>query len=545
MRRLPAPAALVLLALAAAGGCGLNSKDSGGSVPGRAGGAKGTLECLVFCHQIHAASATSPAGGWAAGFHVAPAAGGSITLAEAKDPACSSCHDPRQNFRWQGDDPVESDFREQERAYLTSGGPLGPPARPFVGCEACHGSGTLHYLFGAVPSPASTWTYAHGSTTAGTWLPSPAYTVRNTFADKFAGIGCACHAPSRHAGSLTAGVQGRLTAQHTEWFGGDGPGAASRDGHSDASTLSGLQGMMTSAKPSGPCVSCHTVEGFVRQRANGEALTQAEIDRIAGGTKGASQVSCVACHPSHRGRETLRSVGDPLAASTAARLCFACHNLEGVAARVVPGQLGSTPYHPQREMLLGTGGWRVPGFAWSGTPSRHAFGHAGYAPTLRAGCISCHLRPVHDAPLAAFPQRVTSGHRFAPRVDACAALCHPRGDGLLGFVGADGIADDLPAYAFTNPADYLFGGARVPGRPAPTQAEVGALLSDLRGRLELRGAPWDPARQLFRLESMAGMSSTLRGAAWNYDFVAGDRSLGLHNPAYARALLSASVWALP
>jgi len=559
MGRLFRPFPLLLLGLFLCA-CGQNAKTAGSGAPWDIG-TRGTLECLLFCHDAHAVGATSQVDAWAEGFHVAPSWGSSLSPTDASGAACFPCHDPRSNYRWRGDDPLESSFREQERAFLfTPGSRLGLPRRPFIGCEACHGSGTGHYLHD-LSAPALTWSYSGGGNIASTFRPSTAYTPGNTFSNRYTGVPCACHAPSMHAGSLTPGVAGRLAAQEAEWSGGDGPAWTSRDGHSDSFVVRTLQGRMTSAKPAGPCVSCHTVEGFIRSQVNGEALAQTTIERLVmetgatgliaplriPGPGALPQVSCVSCHPSHQGRTLLRGVGaDPAAASTPARLCFACHNMEGVSARVLPGQAGSIPYHPQREMFLGTGGWRFSGFAWSATPSRHAFGHPGYALTLRAGCVACHHRAVADAPLAAYPNRVTTGHRFAARVDACTAACHPKegGDPLLVLVDPAG-SPETAAYAFTAPGAYPFSGARAAFRGEPLRTEVTGLLASLKSRLEARGGVWDNPRQMFDLPAMAGMSSTLRGAAWNYDFVAQDRSLGFHNPVYTRNLLVTSLSALP
>jgi hypothetical protein len=557
-----------LLLAGALASCGLNEKGAG---PGASGdpGAKGTLECVAFCHETHAVSGTSPVSTWAGGFHAALDTDAGITPAEAASVGCSSCHDPVAGFRWQGDGAMESAFREQERAYLTSvpGGVLGAPARPFIGCEACHGSASGHYLNGeGITAPAATFVFSYaGTLDRFLYRPAGAYTPGNPFARPWATVPCTCHSPETHAGALTAGSAGRYTGQYPEWKGGDGPGWTKRDGHSDSFAVRTHQGRMTSAKPAAPCVACHTVEGFVRFFARGDAsfaASQAQIDRMVmetgdtglappaqiPGKEALPQVSCVSCHPSHEPGNVLRGIGgDPSEASTVARLCFACHNMEGLAAPVSASQLNSVPWHAQKEMFLGVGGFEFAGFAYSSQESAHAG-----TLRLRRACATCHHRVVADAPGKTYPHRVTTGHSFRPRVDACTdaanGTCHIAADPSLVLVGSGG-ATDASAYAFSNPASYAFSLAKIPlsrdhdgdGQVEPLRAEIKGLLALLKARLAGNGAVWDNPDQVFDIGAMTALATTVRGAAWNYDFVATDRSFGFHNPIYTRNLLAASL----
>ncbi len=521
----------------AASSCGLDTKDEGRGASSDMG-AKGTLECVVFeCHSSRAAS-------WAAGAHAGIGTG--ISLPEAQDADCVSCHDPRAGYHWDGDGPQETAYRAQERSYLTSEGPLGVPVRPFIGCEACHGSGSDHYLHD-FSAPASTWTYSYGTTLVSTFRPSTAYTIGDPFPNPFA-AGCACHTSTRHSGPAAAGASSLLVHQYPEWRGVDGPALTIPDGHADSLVVRTHEGRMTSIRGGIPCAACHTAEGFVRILARGEAAlasSQAALDRMVRetgdtglspplrvpGHDALSQVSCVSCHPSHEAGSLLRDLPDDSQAALAPRLCFSCHRtLEGTAGSEVP-------HGTQREVFLGLAGYEFAGFSSSDRLSDHSG-----TLNLPGGCLVCHYRLVDDAPLVSYPRRVTTGHAFSPRVDACRS-CHPRGDALLGLVTSSGVPD-AAAYSYTNISSYSFSHARLAGASEPLVSGISGLLADLKERLVSRGAPWDNPRQVFDLAAMPAADSTLRGAAWNYDLVARDRSHGFHNPLYVRSLLSFSISAL-
>ncbi|UCG37904.1 MAG: hypothetical protein JSV00_06795, partial [bacterium] len=79
----------------------------------------------------------------------------------------------------------------------------------------------------------------------------------------------------------------------------------------------------------------------------------------------------------------------------------------------------------------------------------------------------------------------------------------------------------------------------------PFQLEIQGMLGDLKGRLTARGVPFDTRVGLFDMTQLASRSTTERAAAYNYDFIAGDGSLGMHNPIYVVNLLAASISALP
>lgn len=551
-------------------GCGYNPKDSGGGIPGIV--ERGTVECLYAgCHDSTVTTVGfNPSTSWAGGGHANPdnnpAFAVSVPQFALSEDSCVGCHNPIEDGR-------------DDYAYLFTSGVTGTfpatPVHPIVGCEACHGSGMEHYA------------YAHADTADGTpptvhpdYDPAfgdthylPASTAYNTFANEFHLLSCGpCHNRDYHAGG--ASLNNVLANQYPEWFGFDGRGFSADDGHSDSLVVETDQGFMTSTVRGVPCAACHTVEGFVLYFARGDtswAFSQSEIDRLIAetgdtdiqdpdnlpGSASLPQVSCISCHPSHEPGIFLRSVSGAVSGTQRrANLCTRCHNGRGLIADVGSGQSGTSsleiPRHPQKEIFEGVkssandslrGVESLPGFTGSDSI------HAG-TDNIPDACTGCHYLTVTDVSINDLPLKATTGHLFAPRLENCLAVCHVIGDFLL----SDGTA---ASFEDTTIASFDFGSIyySVTGQPGadhdgdgtvePFQNEVRGLLDDLKDALTSAGVPFDDELNLFDMTQLASRTSTERAAAYNYDFLAGDRSLGYHNPIYVVNLLASSISALP
>lgn len=526
-------------------GCAYNPKESSERSPEL--GYKGTVECLYSgCHDI-------PALSWAPGSH----ANLNAWPGSAAE-TCADCHDPI------------GDSQDSALIFTSTAGvipqeildALGPTARPIVGCEGCHGSGMEHYAY------AGTALY-YGDHRE----PLPE-TVWPVFGNVYHMASCGpCHSPDEHSGGEAA--ENILTNQYAEWWGRDGQGFLYDDGHSDSLVVETPQGLMTGTVRKTPCAACHTVEGFVTWFAQGDTswgTSQSVIDRLIAETGDAdltdpssvpggaalSQVSCVACHPSHEPGVLLRSVSGAVSGTQRrAALCMECHNVRGLESAEGSGQTNTDaleiPRHPQRELFLGFGdlaadGLRgvesLPGF--SGTDSVHAG-----TDSIAGGCTGCHYLRVADENIEDSPGKGTTGHAFSPRLENCfASGCH---------TGEDFYLDDgtLASWSDSTIASFDFGsiyysGTAGPGQDhdgdgdvEPFQEEVAGLLDALKKKLTDRGVVFDTDPDLFDLPQMAGRTATERAAAYNYDFVVEDKSLGYHNPAYVVDLLKASISALP
>lgn len=554
--RLLAATALILVL---ASSCGYNPKRGGGGPLSDLGFA-GSAECLLSgCHDTLEAGAGSypgftPDTTWALGGHGnINAVPDSITGTAA---GCDSCHDPAD------------DIADAAYLFTTTSTPdgisgtvlsaMGLTARPMVGCEGCHGSGTEHYAYQDTT----------GFSVGNHQIPLDS-TVSPIFDHLFQASPCGpCHSPDEHAGAATTNI---LANQYPEWFGGDGPGISSQDGHSDTFIIeSSFQGNLADSIRGTPCAACHTSEGFVRIFAYNESLTQSTINRIVAetgngdlanpdelpGPTAFGQVTCTSCHSSHEPGNKVRS---PF---TRADLCFKCHNARGLEAADGSGVSGTgtleIPRHPQKEIFEGSKkssndllrGFEFAGFSYSDSS------HAG-TDNIADGCTGCHYTVVSDEDLNQLPQKATTGHTFKARLETCLGDfggCHQNTDFLLADKSSFaystttiGVFDFSSILYSTTTYPLLFSSNDYDsdGIVETFQNEISGMLDTLKSKVIAAGGDFDASQGLFDLTLMASDSDTTRAAAYNYDYIAGDRSLGLHNPLYVVNLLAASLSVMP
>ena len=542
-----------------------NPKDSGRGRPSVV--EKGTAECLYPDAGCHAAAGTWT-DSWAGTDHANSDALPAFGYTEDN---CTDCHNLVEDGR--------NDSAFLFTTWIT-GAILGTPERPIVGCEACHGAGMEHFAYAHADTADETPPTVHPAydPAFGDTHYLPASTAFNTFANAYHMLSCGpCHSPGQHAGGSS--LDNLLSNQYPEWFGGDGQGFFSDDGHSDSLVVETTQGMMTSTVRGTPCAACHTVEGFVTYYANGDtswAASQAVIDRLISetadmkiedpeplpGSASLPQVSCVSCHPSHEPGVLLRRLdGAVTAAQSMANLCIECHNVRQLFSDLGAGQSDTssleTPRHPQKEIFQGVknptndplrGVESLPGFISSDSA------HAG-TDNIPEGCGGCHYLFVPDESLAELPLKATTGHGFPPRLENCLSSyglggCHLETDFLLSD-GTTPSYEDSTIGAFDLGAIYY----SVTGQPGadhdldgtvePFQVEVLGMLDNLKDALTAAGVEFDEKEGLFDLTLMASRTTTERAAAYNYDFVVEDGSLGYHNPIYVVNLLASSISALP
>jgi len=547
-------------------GCGYNPKDSGGGIPSVV--EKGTVECLYPDAGCHAVAGTWT-DSWTDSVH---ANSDNLPSLGYTDANCTGCHNLVEGERNDG-------------AYLftsgITGGNLGTPERPIVGCEACHGSGMEHFGYAHADTADSTPPTVHpdydpafGDTH---YLPA-ASTALASFTNPYHLITCGpCHSPDQHVGGTSVGDF--LSNQYPEWYGADGQGFNYDDGHVDSLIVESAQGMMTSTVRGVPCAACHTTEGFVTYYVMGNtswASSQTVIDRLIAetgdtnvedprdipGSAALPQVSCVSCHPSHEPGIIIRSLSGAVSGTERrAALCLQCHNGRNLLADVGSGQIDTggleIPRHPQKEIFEGVknaandslrGVESLPGFIGSDSI------HAG-TDNIADACTGCHYLLVNNESLLERPLKATTGHRFLPRLENCLSIyglggCHLGTD----FVLSDGTD---PSYGDSTLASFVLGSIyySVTGQPGadhdldgtvePFQTEVQGMLNILKDTLIAAGVEFDEKQSLFDLTQMASHTTTERAAAYNYDFVVGDGSLGYHNPTYVVNLLAVSISALP
>ncbi|MBC8336388.1 MAG: hypothetical protein H8E29_14075 [Anaerolineales bacterium] len=243
----------------------------------------------------------------------------------------------------------------------------------------------------------------------------------------------------------------------------------------------------------GGCAACHSGAAFSKMVAEGSTP-----DAWEGDIADVTHQDCRTCHAIH----TSFTADDWALETTAAvplyafedvtydggegNLCANCHQPRRGFALDEEGLVDVTsthwgPHHgPQTAMLMGIGG----GGEVEGKPGAH------YS-MVEGTCVACHLGEADN-------------HTFLPSVAACLG-CHA----------------DIE--------DFDFSGL---------QTEVDEMLVELGELLEAEG--------MYELEAghpVVGKYEAAKGAAlWNYIYIAvEDASHGVHNPAYTKALLEASL----
>ncbi len=289
---------------------------------------------------------------------------------------------------------------------------------------------------------------------------------------------------------------------------------------------------------SASCAQCHGEEGFIDYVTNGAVDTA--------GYANVSPMYCSTCHDRHetfdfgtdgqdyalRNEHAQMLVLDPnyqLDFEGPSNNCITCHqprNSYEIPAVNPTGKYVVTstrfgPHHgPQSTMLEGILGAQIAGTT----------GYPGVASaTHRTGssCVQCHMAETSVAS--------EGGHTWVPSEAAC-LTCHTNGppDELGGFTTGMATLKQLledvvgEAYATDSLGNVVYD---VDGNPVGTGDPVVGLIIDLAADDTDRSN-----RGIFTVEEAQ--------AAWNYMTLLEDRSHGIHNPGYARALLNNSIEAL-
>jgi hypothetical protein len=269
-------------------------------------------------------------------------------------------------------------------------------------------------------------------------------------------------------------------------------------------------GTMPNRQTRDGCVACHSAEGFI------ESLTNVSTKTFTALTS-ASALSCETCHTSHQTFD-FKNDGQDYALRTTApvplfmdssikfdlgtsNLCVNCHQPRSTkpAANedgnfVVANFRFGPHYGTQAVVLQGVWGYHHP-MGSTAIPGVGTHAHA-----QNASCTSCHM---HDG-------SPTGGHSWKIGPQSCNS-CHSN------ITTREAItASKASFYALFNEL-----GAKL--------VEKGALRTNASGGLE-------PNPGTYPID--------VAGALFNYRMLYGDHSGGIHNPAYAKALLMNSIEAL-
>jgi len=266
------------------------------------------------------------------------------------------------------------------------------------------------------------------------------------------------------------------------------------------------------------CAPCHTSQGFLERMAAGTQATAAVIENPM-------PQNCYTCHNIHS-TYTAEDLGLTYSAPVAfwfnpsgeatpdfgkGNLCSNCHQIRipnpfptvgSTDTYTVTSSRYGTHHGPMSNMLGGFSGFEVPGsLPYSNSPHT----------TVPDACVTCHLG-TYDA------EAMLGGHNMKANIASNCVSCHP-----------DGIETEVETM----------------------QTEITGLLDQLATKLDEKGIR-NPTSDLLAGDNggnasssnPANLSAVELGAWYNYKFVQEDRSLGVHNYKYAKALLTNSYQAL-
>jgi hypothetical protein len=250
-------------------------------------------------------------------------------------------------------------------------------------------------------------------------------------------------------------------------------------------------------------------------------------------------VTCAACHDPHSDTNdsAVRVFGDvPLADGTLvpagrAAACVTCHQTEVSDPALHADEGGPFPFAVQAEMVYGHGaietGTAAYGSSFHGDPGLKLRNFTGDPddPDYAEACVTCHMAPTpasgpHEDRVGAHALSLTDGD-FELALGNC-DRCHA---GLTTFdrnLGHDYDGD---------------------GSTDGVQTEVSGLIENLYAALDAADTldglsrPGGPGTVVVVASDLSLTTPTLREAAFNYDFVVKDGSLGVHNTVYAVQLL--------
>ncbi|RLD40946.1 MAG: hypothetical protein DRI86_14355 [Bacteroidetes bacterium] len=293
------------------------------------------------------------------------------------------------------------------------------------------------------------------------------------------------------------------------------------------------------------CAQCHTSQGFIEFQETGAIQDAAVIP---------TQISCTTCHSDHdtfdfitdgpdyalRNIEALHLIVDEtytIDYGNTSNSCIQCHQPrtatptdDGNGAFTVTSSHWGPHHGPQSTMLEG-----IQGALISGSVSYP--GIASSTHRTSSSCVNCHMEATTNG--------LDGSHSMWPTDNAC-ITCHT--GGVPSEVSGLASDMDMLAVSLENVIgwEYEF---EVDGNGDLVLDANGDPIIVLDGNgdpvtLEVHGIIHDGHPNNGSFGEGATFTILEAQAAWNYLFVMEDKSEGVHNPAYAKALIQNSIEAL-
>ena len=273
---------------------------------------------------------------------------------------------------------------------------------------------------------------------------------------------------------------------------------------------------------SGACQPCHSSRGFIETWDPYYLAT----NKTPRGTE-QEGIACAACHDPHTtgmGEHQLRNIptatlsnGFVVTSATAGTgvLCMNCHHARASAGPTVSNLTSASisPHHgTQGDLLLGKNGYE---YGLAMPSSRHLL-------AVSNSCLGCHMQMLAGTSYSNDNTHV-GGHTWRMGWDK----------------GTVDTNDDVKVTEVCSVCHVEQGTFNFGGEDYDRDGTVEGVQSEIAGLLEQIGNLLPPAGPTFTVTTNYTLSQ--RAAAWNYTFIAEDKSMGVHNPKYAAAILQASV----
>ncbi|PKL85410.1 MAG: hypothetical protein CVV22_08350 [Ignavibacteriae bacterium HGW-Ignavibacteriae-1] len=268
------------------------------------------------------------------------------------------------------------------------------------------------------------------------------------------------------------------------------------------------------------CAPCHTSEGFREVAETGLTTTAAAINNPSG-------QNCRTCHKIHETHTdadwALTYTGTTKLQFTKTEidlgkgsLCGQCHQARPLAAMVdltaenyeVKVRFG--PHHSSAaNMFAGSGAFEIPGTEAYGSTAAHQ--------NIQNACVNCHMGPAYGVQAGGHSLKMT--YEYSGKIVDNVAVCTPCHSSATSF--------DVNS----------------------VQEEVLGLIIELRGKLAdlgmLKKDASDNPSDFHSDAAIPGVYSSLNAAVlYNYLYLVNDKSWGVHNPKYTRAVVKNSLQAL-
>jgi len=270
----------------------------------------------------------------------------------------------------------------------------------------------------------------------------------------------------------------------------------------------------------GTCLQCH--EGkTVEQRFGGS-----NVFVEAAGTS-AMPIGCTTCHEPH-GTGNTHELRESITVADTTNLCIRCHQRNSV-----PDTANTRgPHSPQGPTFLGTSGWRPAGFVWDST-SVTTHSNPSANPTL---CATCHVATLDVNDSKGQLAWHYTGHSFyaIPCVDTA---------GIDSTNSCDDSQRSFAACA-TSGCHSSPAAARTYFESLSSELSylAGVLWLDVNGNGKIDAGDTGLLTKVASTEFKRDAVITVaEGALFNVQLLTADRSHGVHNAPYLRALLIATI----